>query len=169
MKSKLALVLLLLAISSVAPLADASSKTLQDAEVKFPPGKWTLQHPAISRLGLSDAPLQITSVAGEIKTGGTITSVRLKNNSGKAVAAVKFTWYLFREQAPQKILQKGESPVLSLKGLSDGGSKFVDYPIVSFGNIYQPLVKDGKLTGDFVLEVAVSEIVYEDGTKWERK
>ena len=169
MKSKLILALLVLAMSCVVPLAYSSVKATQDVQVKLPPGKWTLQHPVISRLGLTDAPLQITSVTGHVKNGGTITAVRLKNNSGKAVTAVKFAWYLFRDQEPQKILQKGESPVLGVTGLSDGSSKVVDYPIVSFGNIYKPLVKDGKLTGDFVLEVAVSEIIYEDGSKWERK
>jgi hypothetical protein len=169
MKSKLVLALLATFMSCVALLAYSSAKATQDVQVKFPPGNWSLQHPAISRLGLEDAPLQITSVTGDVKKGGTITAVRLRNNSGKAVTTVKFAWYLFRDQERQKILQKGESPVLGVTGFSDGSSKVVNYSIVSFGNIYKPLVKDGKLTGDFVLEVAVSEINYEDGSKWERE
>ena len=168
MKSRLTLMALMLVMLTVACLA-AASKNLQDTDIKLPPGKWTLQHPALSRLGLKDAPLQITSVTGDVKRGGTITAVRLKNNSGKAAAGVRFTWYLFRDQAPKEILRKGESPALGLVGLPAGGSKNVAYPIVSFGNIYEPLLKDGELNGDFVLEVAVSEITYEDGSKWERK
>ena len=170
MKSKLIPALLLLAVScAAAPGFGSLAKDTQDARVKFPPGKWTLRHPVISSLGLADAPLKITSVSADVKNGGTITSVRLTNNSGKAVTAVKLAWYLFRERDPKNILQKGETPVLGVKGLSAGASKGVDHPVVSFGNIYKPLVKDGKLTGDFVLEVAVREIIYEDGSKWERK
>lgn len=165
MKPKLILALLILAISFVVP---STAQTIQEAQVSFPPGKWTLQHPAISRLGLKDAPLQITSVTGDMKKGGTITAVRLKNNSGKEVTAVKFGWYLFQDKEHSKILHKGESPVLGVAGFSNGSSKIVDYPLVSFGNIYKPLVKDGQLSGDFVLEVVVREITYKDGSKWER-
>ena|SRR6266576_4405300 len=168
MKSRLTLMALVLVMLFIACLA-ASSKSLQDTDIKLPPGKWTLTHHAISRLGLKDAPLRITSVTGSIEKGGTISAVRLKNNSGRTVDGVKFAWYLFRDQAPQEILRKGESPILGVAGLSAGGSKLVTYPIVSFGNIYEPLLKNGELTGDFVLEVAVSEITYEDGSKWERK
>ena len=168
MRSKLTLMALMLVMLFIACLA-TFSKGLQDQDTKLPPGDWTLMHPAISRLGLEDAPLRITSVTGSTKAGGTITEVRLKNNSEKAAAGVKFSWYLFRDHAPQEILRKGESPVLGLEGLSAGRSKVVAYPIVSFGKIYEPLLKDGKLTGDFVLEVAVSEITYEDGSKWVRK
>ncbi len=45
----------------------------------------------------------------------------------------------------------------------------VEYPVVSFGSIYQSLLKDGKLTGRFVIEVAVSEILYADGSRWKRR
>jgi hypothetical protein len=166
MKLKLVLMVLILAISSISILAQ-SSKASQDVEVKLPPGKWTLQHPVISRLGFADAPLQITSVTA--KKGGIISTVRLKNNSGKVVSAVKFAWYLFREQDPKNILQEGESPVLGISGFSDRAKKVIDYPIVSFGNIYKPLMEDGKLSGDFVLEVVVNEIIYQDDSKWERK
>ena len=108
-------------------------------------------------------------MTGDVKNGVTITSVRLKNNSGKGVAAVKLSWYLFREQDPKNILRKGETPTLGVSGLPAGASKGVNHTVVSFGDIYKPLVKNGKLTGDFVLELAVGEIVYEDGSRWERK
>lgn len=170
MKRRLFPALLLLAVScaAAAALSPASVNT-KDEQVKFPPGKWTLKYPPLSRLGLADAPLKITSVTAHVKNGGTITSVRLTNNSGKPVAAVKFAWYLFREPDTKKILKQGESPVLVVKYFSGGESKVIDYPSVSFGNLYKPLVKDGKLDGDFVLEVAVAEILYEDGSRWERK
>jgi hypothetical protein len=167
MKLKLILTFLILAMSYNSPAAYSYLEVSQDKG--FPPGEWTLQHPVISRLGLKDAPLQIISVKAEGKRGGTIRTVRLKNNSGKEVTAVKFVWYLFQEQETKNILQKGETPILGLDNFADRTSKAIDYPIVSFGNIYKPLVKDGKLIGDFVLEVAVGEIIYEDGSKWERK
>ena len=121
MKSRLVLALLLLAASCVAASAFGPAATnMQGAQVKFPPGRWTIKYPVISGLGLADAPLKITSITGDVRNGVTITSVRLKNNSDKAVAAVKLSWYLFREQNPKNILRKGETPTLGVSGLPAG-------------------------------------------------
>lgn len=95
--------------------------------------------------------------------------MRLKNNSGEPVTAVKFAWFLFLEKDSKNILKQGKTPVLTVPRLLDGASKVIDYPIVSFADIYKQFVKDGKLAGDFVIEVAVTEITYEDGSVWERK
>ncbi|MDQ3256800.1 MAG: hypothetical protein M3R15_23390 [Acidobacteriota bacterium] len=138
------------------------------AEVKFPPGKWSLTYPPISILSLEDAPAKIISTTGDVKNGVTITEVGLENRSSKAISAVKFRWYLFTEGTPKKIVSRGETPVVGMGEFASGKKRIIEYPIVSFGNIYRPLVKDGRLTGKFVIEVAVSEILYADGSSWKR-
>lgn len=137
-------------------------------EVQFPQGDWSLTHPVISQLGITDAPAEIINITGDAAKGLTITKVGLQNNSAKTISAVKFRWFLFRQDAPKKILNKGETPVIGLEGLPAGSEQAVEYPVVRFASIYQPLVKDNKLTGKFVIEVAVSEIQYADGSSWKR-
>ena len=140
----------------------------QNTFVTFPPGDWSLTHPVISQLGLTDAPALIISITGDAAKGLTITKVGLQNNSAKTISAVKFRWYLFRQDAPKKILTKGETPVIGLEDLPAGSKQVVEYPIVTFASIYQPFVKDNKLTGKFVIEVSVSEIQYAGGSSWKR-
>jgi hypothetical protein len=139
------------------------------ANVKFPPGDWSLTHPAISRIGLADAPAKIVSTTGDVKYGGTITKIGLVNHSSKRINAVKFRWYLFREESPKEIVRKGETPEIGLGEFASGTEREVEYPVVSFGSVYEPLVKNGKLMGRFVIETAVSEILYADGTRWKRR
>jgi hypothetical protein len=137
-------------------------------EVKFPQGDWSLTHPVISQLGIADAPARIISITGDAGKGLTITKVGLQNNSAKTISAVKFRWFLFRQDAPKKILKKGETPVVGVGDFPAGSEQVVEYPIVTFASIYQPFVKDNKLTGKFVIEIAVSEIQYADGLSWKR-
>ena len=49
-----------------------------------------------------------------------------------------------------------------------GGTQLIDFPIANFSSVIQPLVKAGSLTGDYRVEVLVSEVVYEDGSTWAR-
>ncbi len=159
------LVMLCMAITAL-PFSQQDNKR---TEGKFPLEDWSLTHPAISSLGLADAPARIISNTGDAAIGLTITKVGLQNNSGKTISAVKFNWYLFREESPKKILRKGETPFIGLGEFEAGEKQVVEYPIVTFANIYQPFVKDGKLKGKFVIGIAVSEIQYTDGSRWKRK
>ena len=156
------LVMLCLAISAF------SQQENKRTEAKFPQGDWSLTHPVISQLGIADAPARIISITGDAAQGLTITKVGLQNNSAKTISAVKFRWFLFRQDAPKKILTKGETPVIGLEDLPAGSKQVVEYPIVTFASIYQPFVKDNKLTGKFVIEVSVSEIQYAGGSSWKR-
>ena len=58
---------------------------------------------------------------------------------------------------------------IGLGEFASGTEREVEYPVVSFGSVYEPLVKNGKLMGRFVIETAVSEILYADGTRWKRR
>jgi len=137
-------------------------------EAKFPQGDWSLTHPVISQLGIADGPARIISITGDAAKGLTLTKVGLQNNSAKMISAVKFRWFLFKQDAAKKILKNGETPLIGLEDLPAGSEQVVEYPIVTFASIYHPFVKDNKLTGKFVIEIAVSEIQYADGSSWKR-
>jgi hypothetical protein len=169
MKFKLLSIMLLALIFTISTSFQIyAQQTEKPNKIEFPLGKWSFSYPPISRLGLADAPAQIVSTTGDVKDGGTITKVGLENLSSKTIAAIKFQWYLFREESPQKIAAQGETPVVGVGRFQPKETREVEYPIVSFGKIYKPLVKNGKLEGEFVIEVAVSEILYDDGSKWKR-
>jgi hypothetical protein len=168
MKSKSILLLaVLLFIGATLP---SYAQNVKDSDkIELPPGKWSFSYPPISRLGLADAPTKIVSTTANGKNYGTVTKVGLENLSAKTIAAIKFQWYLFREESPEKVATKGETPVIGVGEFQPKETREIEYPIVSFGKIYLPLVKNGKLEGKFIIEVAVSEILYDDGSKWTRQ
>lgn len=163
-------ILLLAAFLFIGASLPSYAQNVKDSnKIELPPGKWSFSYPPISRLGLADAPTKIVSTTANGKNYGTVNKVGLVNISSKTITAVKFQWYLFREESPEKVVSKGETPVIGIGEFQPKETRVVEYPIVSFGKIYQPLVKDGKLEGNFVIEVAVSEILYDDGSKWTRE
>lgn len=94
----------------------------------------------------------------------------LENNSGKTVSAVKLEWYLTTEQDRSAVLQQGQTPFIAPSGtLPPGKYRELKFPIVSFANIYRPLLKNNVLAGDYRIEIAVAEIQYEDGSTWTAK
>ena len=130
-------ILLILCVS----ISAFSQQDNKRTESRFPQGDWSLTHPVISQLGIADAPALIISITGDAAKGLTITKVGLQNNSAKTISGVKFRWFLFRQDAPKKILNKGETPVIELEDLPAGTEQVVEYPIVTFASIYQPLLK----------------------------
>ena len=46
------------------------------------------------------------------------------------------------------------------------GTQTVDSPLIDFMQVGQPLRKNGRLNGDFILKVRTKEVVYEDGSNW---
>lgn len=169
MTTKRTVISILLMLCTAITALSLSQQNEKRAGVKFPPGDWSFTHPVTSQLRIANSPVRIISNTGDATKGLTITNVGLRNDSGRTISAVKFRWYLFREDAPGKILKKGETPMIGLGDLAAGSERVLEYPVVRFANLYQPFVKDGKLTGKFAIEIAVNELQYADGSSWKRR
>lgn len=156
------------ALCAALPLGPAMGQVTKEGR-QLPSGSWTLTHHSYSRPGYETMPIVVTSVKGDATTGLTISVVGLKNQTAKSVETYKLTWYLYETENPNRILQKGETPFIYPVSLAANEQRGVDVPVVSFINICKPLVKDGSLKGNFAIDVAVTEVRFENGTTWKGK
>jgi hypothetical protein len=133
---------------------------------QLPTGKWVLAHHPYSRPGYEKMPMVITSVKGDATKGLEISVTELRNQTSKSVKTYKLSWYLYRTDDPNLILLKGDTPFVYPGKLAANERRQVDIPVVAFIDIYKPLMKNGSLTGNFVIDVAVTEVQFNDGTTW---
>ena len=96
-----------------------------------------------------------------------IKVAELKNRSSKAVRAVKFSWYLFNKKNLNEVLQTEQTPLVNLNRLGPHRKLEVSIPLLRPDQI--PYLRQDVATGEFSLEIAVTEIQYEDGSVWEAK
>lgn len=148
-----------------AGLAGAScNMSLAQALKSLPSGSWTLSITPYYGTGWDALPVDVSSVTTEAKKGLGVEEVLLRNLGPQKVTGVKFRWYL-REKQQGSALRQGETPVVDLD-IPAGGQQKLSYGVVSFSEIARPLAKEGKLNGDFVIEVLASGVIYEDGSTW---
>jgi hypothetical protein len=140
-----------------------STNTVQGDQL--PPGDWTVGFHLYQAEGFDSIPVRVTGITSQGNKG--LTNVALRNRSLKPVTAVKIGWYVSTEDGPGTILAKGESPLLALpQTLQADESLQLRLSPVSLAKILKPVVKGNSLRGDFSVQVAVTEIVYEDGPAW---
>jgi hypothetical protein len=138
--------------------------SLAQALKSLPSGNWTLSITPYFGTGWDALPVDVSNVTTEATKGLSVENVLLRNLSPQKVTGVKFRWYL-REKQGSSALRQGETPLLDVDIPAGGQLKF-SYCVASFAEIARPLAKEGKLNGDFVIEVLASGVVYEDGSKW---
>lgn len=159
MKRAIAATLLLLVVSSLSiKLADASGQGSSSTKRDLPLGDWSVAcRPALEPGFVVDAYYVTTDGS----KGNTVTKVGLWNRSEKAVTAVKLGWRLFREDAPYTTLLNGETPLLGVT-LSANERREVEFPVVSFAKASKGLLKNGEVNGNFIIEVTVTNYLFED-------
>lgn len=134
-------------------------------EVKLLKGEWSFAtHPYVGP-GFKLRPVIVNATTFNPIEG--IKKVVLTNNTEKPITSVKLSWRLFTKQKPNEILQKGESAFIKFdEKLKPKEQRTFDCSINSYKEFLESLQKDGKLKGDFRLDVAVSEILYKDNSSW---
>jgi hypothetical protein len=138
----------------------------QNSQGKLPPpGNWTLSVGVSTRPGNDSIPVDVYSVLTEADKGLTATKVSLLNRDSKDVTAVKLHWYLNETKNPGVLLLEGETQFIGID-LPAGENRELNFPVVSFAKIYKPLLRNGVLSGNYRIDIAVSEIKYADETSW---
>lgn len=164
----LALSIFLLAIW----LGNASAFDRGKRTVQLPGGDWTFSASPALGPAYESAPIRVVSVTvAATNNGPEISRVFVKNQSSRTISAVKLAWWLVDKQSPTVILGKEQTTLIPMKGELAGGERkalnFSPLPFISFAEISKTLAKDGFLTGEFLVEVAVYEALFEDKETWE--
>jgi hypothetical protein len=156
----------ILAIAITLPCVALAGYVRNNAENKqLPRNGWAVGFHSYRAEGFDSIPVRVISVTSKGNQG--LTNVELRNRSSKPVTAVKIGWYVSTEDGPGTVLTKGESPLLSLPATLQADERLqLKVPPVSLAKILKPVVKGNTLRGDFSVQVAVIEIVYEDGSTW---
>jgi hypothetical protein len=134
--------------------AQASSQKHDD----LPEGKWTL---SILPARHASTTVDVYSVLSESSKGLAATEVKIVNKTDRSVSGVKLSWRVFNYADERETLLQGETPLLAV-ALAPQERRVVQFPVVTFAKIYKPLLKEGKLVGDFNIEIQVSDVVYDE-------
>jgi len=150
----------------VARLAGGSGNGLADSQPgasgSLPPGSWSLAFTPTVKPG---PVVDVYRLSTSVERGLGVTKVSLQNRSDRTVTAVRLEWRLFAKEDPSNTLLSGETPLLGVV-LRKTERRVVEVPVVSFAEIYKPLLTDGKVQGAFNIEVAATRAVFGDASEW---
>jgi hypothetical protein len=160
---------LLVMLLASSMMSKALAQGRANAASQLPPGKWTLTTGFCWRPECESAPLLLYTITTDATKGAGVTTVGFQNRSQMPVAAVRLNWYLTTQEDQNTLLLQGQTPLLYFPNALASNSKWsLEYNVVSFGQIHKPLLKNGVLNGNFHIMLAVSEVLYEDGSNWSR-
>ncbi|HEX8723082.1 MAG TPA: hypothetical protein VF736_20865 [Pyrinomonadaceae bacterium] len=137
------------------------------AASQLPRGDYAVSCSPFMGAGYETLPVLVTAVTSEIDGGIAVTKVGIENRTGKTLTAVRLVWYLSSQDSPQHVLQQGRTKLLNLRrggSIEAGETREVFTPVVAFANIYKPLLRDGALQGKYLIQVAVGEARFDDGS-----
>jgi hypothetical protein len=148
---------------------------------KAPLGTWSVSAiPDLNQATDTDTPVVVSglsSLFGKKEWGGflKVVAVKLNNRSPAAVAGVRLGWVIVTEQ--DRVALKSDAEAKKAEGatpffetpLAAYGAKKLDSPVIDFLAEAKPLLKKGRLRGDFVIKVRVIEVEFADGSLWQEQ
>jgi hypothetical protein len=157
--------------TTISSTANEVSRTFNKGKraVQLPDGDWTFSARPSLNPAYESAPVRVVSVTTETTNGPEISRVFVRNKSSKTISAVKLAWRLINQQSPTVILGQEQTTLITLRGkLAEGERKGINFsiPLFSFAEISKTLAKGGFLTGEFLVEIAAHEALYEDKETW---
>lgn len=148
--------------SSDGTMPDALAQKDRSTVQNLPPGHWLL---AIQPTRTRGRVVDLSSVSSSVSKGLGVTDFILENRSKQRVAGVKIAWRLFETSRRDTTLLKGETPKFLAVSLTPGERRVVEYPVVSFAEIYRPLLHGKReLNGNYRIELWVSDVSFTDET-----
>ncbi len=95
-----------------------------------------------------------------------LTDVSLNNHSEKTVLGVQLKWFVTTKTDRAKILPPPGYTGLFETYLKPGDTGRFESPLVMFSQAVKYLISDGRLEGDFVVQVKVFQVEFEGGSTW---
>jgi hypothetical protein len=135
-----------------------------------PKGRWSASFiPDFSR-NSSNSPVVITGTSALMGNAQwrnlQLTHVTLNNYSSKTVLGVQLKWFITTRAEQTKILPPPGYTGTFEAYLLPGDSQRVECPLVKFSQAVKYLIKNGVLEGDFLVQVRVYQVEFEDGASW---
>lgn len=171
MKSRILASIFILAALFTVNAKGILAQTSIAGQFEAPSRNWRLAYNRYHRwrVGYNSLLVEVVNVSG-VKLSPAekfkILVSGLNNRLPKAVKAVKFNWYLFNVKDLNKVVENEQTHLVEVN-LAPHEKRNVHIFIVNLEDI--PLLRDKNPDGEFRLEVAVTEIHYEDGNVWEAK
>jgi hypothetical protein len=135
-----------------------------------PQGSWTVSALFDTRqagdASVPVAPVGVKSFLGKGKWKNLkLIAVTLENRSPKLVRGVQLRWFITTKEDEDSILAQGTTAYLDAP-LPEGESREVETPVINFAKEIKSRVKGGKLEGNFLLKVRVSNVRFADDSVW---
>jgi len=151
----------------------ASASNLQRARVDsgkttiaLPAGDWGFSARPYGGSDWNVRPVMVVSVSTDAAKGLAIDAVGIVNLSNKNATAVKFRVELAR--SADGTSTRYQSDFISRAGgfPSDRNQVNLDVMLFRFVDVIKPLTENGRLSGEFIANVVVSDVQFDDGTTW---
>ena len=160
--SAIAFMLIVTLTSSNSATREALAQNNRSTVQNLPPGHWWL---AIQPTKTRGRVVDLSSVSSSVSKGLGVTDFILENRSKQRVAGVKIAWRFFEASRRDTTLLKGETRNFLAVSLTAGERRVVEYPVVSFAEIYRPLLHGKReLEGNYRIELWVSDVSFTDET-----
>ena len=146
-----------------APVLEPEAKAQSETLVRFSQLSFTPYNP--SRLGYESIPVLVVGAGGGKRSANErfrIFASSLKNGTTKNVKAVKCGYFIFRSKDLGEVLEKGDTALVAIDLPALQTRKF-EIQVLNVDEI--PLFRN-KLEEQYRIEVAVTEVHYDDGSIW---
>jgi len=155
--------ILVLAVCA-APLLETQAYAQSETPVRYGEISYTPYHPF--RLGYESLPVKVVGVGGG-RLGPNerfrIFASCLKNATAKSVTAVKFSYFVFGAKGLGEVLEKGDTALIAID-LRALETRKVEIQVVYTDEILLFRNKPGE---KYRIELAVTEVHYDDGSTWQ--
>jgi hypothetical protein len=155
--------LMLMLAACCVPLLEREAKS--QGETRPNDARVSLTYYLEARLGYQSLPVRVVSAGGGklgAKEPFKVFASALKNATEKKVAAVRVSYFIFKTRDLTEVLEKGETDLIHIELNANETSK-VRIDVLNFED--SPLLKN-KWEDEYRIEVAVTEVRYDDGTIW---
>lgn len=155
-----------LSLISAVGAGTALCQSAKNSERQLPRGTYAVSCQPYTGTGFSTLPVLVTGVTSGTGDGIQIEKVEVENRSTHVVEKLRFSWYLYAKENPDAMLQQGQTKLLGIPGgIKPGEIVEILFPVISFAKAVKPWnTGDLALSGKYVIQVAVNEVSFDDGS-----